>query len=173
MRVFSLAAVCAAALSAAVSFVSAPAAACGVDSAVFPTDQRDLGIRPTNVAASDLLAEARRLETRASTLDTLAAERERRAQEQLVDARALRIEAASTEGRERAQLLGAAESLAQQAMDNREQARRVREQSSALRTQARIDRQRAVQLVGLQQNNGNNWRNRRQLPPSAANNVDL
>src|SRR5512142_2007601 len=102
MRLSLLAAVSAAALSAAVSLISTPAAACGVDEAAFgPIDQgRDVGVRPTNVAAADLVAEARRLETRASVLDNLAMERERRAQEQLVDARALRIEAASTEGRD-------------------------------------------------------------------------
>lgn len=157
----------------ALSFAAHPVLACGSE-ASFPNDD-PVVVRPQSVStnASDLLSEARRLEVRAASLDTLASERTRRADEQTVDARALRIEAASTEGRDRAQLFAAADSLENEAVQSRREARLFRTQAASLRAQAQLDRNRAVQLVSIRNGNGNGWHRDRVAPPPPRSAVDL
>ena len=160
----------------ALSLVAYPVLACGGE-ASFPVED-PVVVRPqptiSNVSASDLLVEARRLEVRAASLDSLATQRDQRADQLTVDARALRIEAASTEGNDRAELVSAAESLAIQAAQNRAQAQTFRSEAASLRTQARVDRSRAVQLVNLRNGNGGGgWRNRVPRPATASSTVDL
>lgn len=113
--------------------------------------------------AQALLTTAADLETRATSMDFQAATFTQRASEANVDARAIRVQAASSESTtERAQLLGLANQLSNQANIEQQTASSLRRQSAALREEARLDRVRASQLTG-----GGGWR-RRPTPMSQA-----
>jgi len=122
-----------------------PAAACGAESAV----DRPVTVRPVNVAAADLVNEADRLESRAALLEARARDTDAAADDQAIEARALRIEAASVETtRRREQMFAQAAVLAQAALSGHNEARILRNQASRLRVAARDDRDRAIRLTG-------------------------
>jgi len=98
------------------------------------------------------------LTSRASMMDARAAELDRSADQKLVEARAIRIEAASLEGGARGELLSLSQSLASQGASMHAQARTTRDQAMQLRAQAQTIRQRAFQLTGLR--DGGGWRGR-------------
>jgi hypothetical protein len=106
--------------------------------------------------AQTLLAAAADLDQRAATMEAQAATFTQRASEANIDARAIRIQAATTEdATERAQLLQLANQLGTQASLESQSAIDLRRESTQLREQARLDRIRASQLNG-----GGSWHGR-------------
>ncbi|MEO7112219.1 MAG: hypothetical protein ABI183_17370 [Polyangiaceae bacterium] len=109
--------------------------------------------------AQSLFAAAADLDQRAASIDSQAATFVQRASEANIDARAIRVQAASTESAtERDQLLQLANQLGTQASLETQTAIDLRRQSTQLREQARIDRLRANQLNAG--NGGGTWRGR-------------
>ncbi|MEO8877495.1 MAG: hypothetical protein ABI461_18010 [Polyangiaceae bacterium] len=143
------------AVAAACAVLLAPsnALACGGDG--------DVVVRPVisfpNQSAQALLTAAADLEGRASSMDVQAVNLAQRASEANVDARAIRVQAASSESTaERTQLFTLANQLSTQASLETQTAQSLRRQSTALREEARLDRVRAAQLTG----GGGGWRGR-------------
>jgi hypothetical protein len=128
-----------------------PALACGSEGQVSPIISRPQ--QPSQ--ASELFAEASRLDMRAGSLENRAAATDRQADDDSIEARALRVEASTIEGGERSHLLAIADNLSSQASTGHSQARQLREQAIQLRQVARSDRERANRLVG---NGGGRWR---------------
>ena len=105
--------------------------------------------------AQSLLTAAADLEARARTLEVQSATFTQRASEANIDARAIRVQASTSEdATERAQLLSLANQLASQAATESATASNLRRQAIALREEARLDRVRAAQLTG----GGGRWR---------------
>ena len=111
--------------------------------------------RPVSDSASQLFQQASLLEAQAVRADTRAVASDRRADQQMIEARSLRIEAASTEGQARLRLFALADNLTAQGASARAEARQMRDQAAELRAQARATRERASRLAG----NGR-WRQR-------------
>ncbi len=134
----------------ALALSALPALACGGEEQVSPIISRPQ--QPSQ--ASELFAEASRLEMRAGSLENRAAATDRQADDNSIEARALRVEASTNEGGERSRLLAIADTLSSQASTGHSQARLLREQAIQLRQVARSDRERANRLVG----GGGRWR---------------
>jgi hypothetical protein len=133
------------------------AMACGGD--VDPVVVRPVISFPNNNQAQLLLTAAADLDARAATMDAQAAAFTQRASEASIDARAIRVQAATSEDEtERQQLLRLANQLGTQASVETQTATDLRRQSSQLREQARLDRVRAANLSSG--NGGGGWRGR-------------
>jgi uncharacterized protein HemY len=134
----------------ALALSALPALACGSEGEASQVISRP----PQQSAASELFAEASRLDLRANALENRAASTDRQADESSVEARALRVEAVNIETGDRSRLLAIADTLSSQAATGHSQARQLRDQAIQLRQVARSDRERANRLVG----GGGRWR---------------
>ncbi|MGH7282638.1 MAG: hypothetical protein ACRELY_14015 [Polyangiaceae bacterium] len=105
--------------------------------------------------AQTLLTAANDLESRARILDAQAANFTQRASEANIDARAIRVQASTSEdATERSQLLSLANQLASQAVTETSTASNLTRQAATLRQEARLDRVRAAQFNA----GGGRWR---------------
>lgn len=131
------------------------AMACGGDTDVVV---RPVISFPNNNQAQLLLNAAADLDARAASMDAQAATFTQRASEANIDARAIRVQAATSEDEtERNQLLKLASQLGTQASVETQTAIDLHRQSSQLREQARLDRLRAA---NLNINGAGGWRGR-------------
>jgi hypothetical protein len=125
------------------------------------------GIRPNPRPIQNVSFQASELIERAMRLESEAAAREQSAralaeQAELLQSRArrLREQLVFVNVADRPGLMSAAEELSLRAADDRAEAMRERSEASELRMQARSMRDRAAQLVRINNGNGGGWRKR-------------
>jgi hypothetical protein len=144
----------------AMTLSTAQAMACPVGSGGDnqPPPKRPI-VQTVSFQASELFERAQALETAAATHDRSAQASERDAETLANRARILRNQAALVNAADRANIFAAADELSARASSSRSIAAEDRAQAADLRIQARTIRERAVQLVRVN-NGGGGWRAR-------------